>query len=243
MPQHEAVPGRVRAAPGRGWDAFLTGRDKAVFGAAGFGVRGGLGTRPVLLVVDVTYGFCGDRPEPILDSMTRWRNSCGETAWAAIPRIERLCRAARAAGARVVFTRGAPRRADGADRGRWNSKNSRHTTDTARSDEIVAEVPVRPADVIIEKTRPSAFFATPLPGYLVEFGADSLIVCGATTSGCVRATVVDGFSYGYRTAVALEATFDRGEASHWLSLFDLDMKYADVTPVAELEAYLGGLTG
>ncbi len=66
------------------WNKFLTERDKQVFEAAGYGSRGGFGKRPALLVIDVSYGFCGDQPEPILESIKRWRNSCGEESWVAI---------------------------------------------------------------------------------------------------------------------------------------------------------------
>ncbi len=62
------------------WNQFLTERDKAVFAAAGYGARAGFGQRPALLVIDVNYNFCGDRREPILESIKRWRNSCGAEA-------------------------------------------------------------------------------------------------------------------------------------------------------------------
>src|SRR5579872_6290739 len=74
----------------RVWDKFLTERDKAVFAAGGFGARAGFGKRPALLVIDVNWAFCGERPEPILESIKRWRTSCGEDAWAALPHIRQL---------------------------------------------------------------------------------------------------------------------------------------------------------
>jgi nicotinamidase-related amidase len=222
------------------WDAFLTEQDKAVFAAGGYGSRAELGERPALLVIDVTYGFCGDRSEPILESITRWRSSCGERAWAAIPHIERLLATAHRAGVPVVYTRGAPRRVDGFDRGRWADKNTRQADDTARTDEFVAAVAPTDGDLVVEKRKPSAFFGTTLVSHLVSLKADTLIVCGTTTSGCVRATVTDAFSYDYRVVVAEEATFDRGEASHAMALFDLDMKYANVTPVEQVVSYLAG---
>ena len=77
------------------WSKFLTERDKVVFAAAGYGVRAGFGKRPALLVIDVSYAFCGDKPEPILESIKRWRNSCGEEAWAGIAQIKRLIDKAR----------------------------------------------------------------------------------------------------------------------------------------------------
>src|SRR5436190_20462175 len=72
------------------WNEFLTERDKKVFAAAGYGARAGFGNRPALLVIDVNYNFCGDRPEPILESIKRWRNSCGAEAWDGVARIREL---------------------------------------------------------------------------------------------------------------------------------------------------------
>ena len=71
------------------WNRFLTERDKAVFAAGGFGARAGFGRRPALLVIDVNWAFCGERPEPILESIKRWRTSCGEDAWVALDYIKR----------------------------------------------------------------------------------------------------------------------------------------------------------
>jgi len=68
----------------RVWDKFLTEEDKAVFAASGYGARGGFGKRPAVLVIDVSYNFCGDRPQSILESIKRWPNSCGERAWAGV---------------------------------------------------------------------------------------------------------------------------------------------------------------
>jgi len=91
------VPG-VRAAAERIWDKFLTERDKAVFAAGGFGARSGFGKRPALLVIDVNWAFCGERPEPILESIKRWRTSCGEESWVALQYIKQLIEAAHSKG-------------------------------------------------------------------------------------------------------------------------------------------------
>jgi hypothetical protein len=72
------------------WDKFLTERDKAVFAAGGFGARAGFGKRPALLVIDVNWAFCGERPEPIMQSIKRWRTSCGEESWVALEYIKSL---------------------------------------------------------------------------------------------------------------------------------------------------------
>lgn len=223
----------------RGWDDFLTARDREVFAASGFGQAGTLGSRPAVLVIDMTNGFCGDRPEPILESTKRYRTSCGREAWDALPFVNEVSRAARTHGHPVLLTRGAQRRPDGIGRGLWARKNNRQQDDPPDFDQLVSGLEVEESDVVVTKTKPSAFHGTPLLDLLVELGVDSLVVCGATTSGCVRATVVDAFSYNYPVLVAEEATVDRGQASHGMGLFDMQMKYATVLPttrvVAELE--------
>jgi maleamate amidohydrolase len=225
-----------------GWDAFLSAQDREVFAASGWGARQGLGAHPAVLVVDVSYGFCGDRPEPVLTSIKRWHNSCGEPAWQAIGSIQRLLGAARDVGVPVFYSTAPEPRGDGRDRGRWTEKNPRHHEDDALANEIVAEIAPEAQDIVITKSKPSAFFASPLLSYLVDLGVDSLIVCGTTTSGCVRATVVDAFSYNYKVTVVEEATFDRGQASHWVNLFDMDSKYADVAPLEEVLDALSSLS-
>jgi maleamate amidohydrolase len=218
----------------RGWDEFLTPRDREVFAASGFGQAGGLGQRPAVLVIDMTNGFCGDRPEPILESTKRYRTSCGAEAWEALTHVNALTAAARAQGLPVLLTRGAPRRADGIGRGLWARKNNRQQHDPPDFDELVSGLDVVETDIVVTKTKPSGFHSSPLLELLVELGVDSLAVCGATTSGCVRATVVDAFSYNFPVLVAEEATVDRGQASHWVGLFDLQMKYATVLPTAQV---------
>jgi maleamate amidohydrolase len=223
---------------GRSWDRFLTATDRQVFEAGGYGQRSPMGDKPALLVIDVTYNFCGDRPEPILESIQRWRSSSGERAWRAVPHLQALIGRCREQKVPVIYTRGAPRRSDGFDRGRWADKNRRQAQDTAQGDEILDEIAPAPTDLVVEKRKPSAFFGTTLVSHLVSYGVDTLLICGTSTSGCVRATAVDAFSYDFHVAVVEEATFDRGEASHAMTLFDLDMKYANVLGVDEALGYL-----
>ena len=228
------------------WNKFLSERDKQVFAAAGYATRQGFGHRPAILVVDVNYAFCGDRPEPILESIKRWRNSCGAEAWEGVKAIKRLLAAARAKGLPVIYSTGV-RRDDDWDRGSWNWKNSRAAerprTQASGQDgnTIVPDIAPQPQDIVIEKLKPSVFFSTPLLSFLVLLGADSLIVAGTTTSGCVRATVVDAFSNNYRVAIVEEGCFDRSQASHALSLCDMNAKYADVVRLEETLAYIEAL--
>lgn len=219
------------------WDRFLTERDRRVFAKAGYGRRAGFGARPVVLVVDLNYNFIGDRPEPIEESVKRWRNSCGEEGWEAAAKTAVLLEAARERGLPVIYSTGLDPRPDGWDSGRWTDKNTRRAEDRAPDRALgnTIAAPIAPAqhDIVIRKGKPSAFFGTLLTSYLVDLQADSILLCGATTSGCVRATAVDAFSYNYRVAVVEECVADRGQASHALSLFDLAQKYADVVTLEE----------
>jgi len=227
------------------WDQFLTDRDREVFAGAGYGRRAGWGERPVVIVVDVNYNFVGDRPEPIRESVKRWRNSCGEEGWQAAERIAVLLEAARARRVPVIYSTGMDVRPDGFERGRWKDKNSRGGEDwtTHRTDgnTIIAPISPRAEDVVVRKDKPSVFFGTLLSSFLIDLQADSLLVCGTTTSGCVRATVVDAFSYNFRVSIVEDCTFDRGQASHAVNLFDMSQKYADVVSLAETREYLQGL--
>ncbi len=228
------------------WNKFLTERDKAVFAAGGFGARAGFGKRPALLVIDVNWAFCGERPEPILQSIKRWRTSCGEEAWVALEHIKTLIERARAKGLPVIYTTG-ERRADNWDAGSWRWKSTRGDgagggpDNAVDGNEIVAMIAPGPKDIVIRKQKPSGFFGTNLASYLTLLGCDSVVVVGTTTSGCVRATVVDAFSLNYRVALAEEGCFDRSEASHALSLCDMHAKYADVVPTAEILSYFDRL--
>src|SRR5262249_41952171 len=108
--------------------------------------------------------------------------------------------------------------------------------------EIVAEVAPQPGDLVLEKSAPSAFGGTPLDYHLTYLKVDSLIVCGETTSGCIRATVVDGATRRYKVTVVEDCCFDRTEASHWINLLDMQLKYADVVSLETVIAMLAKRT-
>lgn len=221
---------------------LLSEHEREVLVAAGYGQRAGFGASPVLLVVDVNHNFCGDHPAPILESVQTWRNSCGEHAWEALPHLRQVIDAARRSGIPVIYTTGQDPRPDGLDSGRWADKNRRRGEDTGAhrgvGNQIMPQIAPTDADIVIAKPKPSAFFATQLASLLVELGADTVLVCGSTTSGCVRATVLDGFSLNYRMGVIAECTFDRIQLSHRVNLLDMDQKYADVVSLQESLAYL-----
>jgi maleamate amidohydrolase len=229
----------------RVWDEFLTEQDKAVFEAAGYGARGDWGKRPVLLIIDVSYGFTGEIDEPILDSIKTWPNSCGHLAWRSIPYLQRLLDAARAKGLPVIYTTG-QYRDDQWDMGSWAWKNGRTDDWNGRGqnrdgNDIIDEIAPQARDIVIKKLKPSAFSSTPLSSFLTHLGADSLIVTGTSTSGCVRASVIDAFSLNYRVTLAEEGCFDRSEASHAINLCDMNAKYANVVPTDEVIDYIDTL--
>ena len=226
------------------WLAFLTERDKAHLAATGLDRREvfGLGTRPALLVVDDYYAALGTKREELLDSVTTWPWSCGLEGWRAIDKTIELLDAARGARTPIVFLRGMPDFPSP-----WGPRESRESLDhipaelRKRANEIVDELAPQPGELVLEKAAASAFHGTPLLFHLNYLQVDTLIVCGETTSGCVRATVVDGATYRYRVAVVAECCFDRTEASHWINLFDMDLKYADVMGFEAVVQYLQSL--
>jgi nicotinamidase-related amidase len=227
------------------WDKFLTDRDRSLMRALDYDTEAGFGERPALLVIDVTYSFCGAEPQPILDAIKTWRTSCGEDAWRAIPVIQSLIAKGREKGMPVIYTRN-EFRDDGWDAGSWRWKASRRPPsgpgrNLSHGNDILPAVAPAPNDLVVRKQKPSGFFGTGLSSYLQLLGCDSVVVTGGTTSGCVKATVLDAFSANYRVAVVEDACFDRLQASHALSLCDMHAKYADVVPSEKVLAILDTL--
>jgi len=157
--------------------------------------------------------------------------------------VNDISRLARARGMPVIWSRVAYK-ADGGDAGVWGTR-----TDTPDSLQNIKYASERHAfdprceidedvDMIYTKRMPSAFFETPLASYLTWHKVDTLVVTGGSTSGCVRATAVDSLSHGYRTIVPEECVADKHESYHFANLTDLQLKYADVTPVGEVVDWL-----
>lgn len=222
------------------WSQLLPESDIAIYAASGYGVPSSMGARPAVLVIDVTYNFAGDRSEPILESVKRYPHSCGEVAWRSIAAMKRLIEKARDNGCPIFYTAPAVRKSD-LDAGRWANKTSRSRDTGERGHEIVDEIAPAPGDTVVRKAKPSAFFGTPLTSLLVALKVDSLLVCGGTTSGCVRASVIDAFSYNYAVALVEEANFDRSQLVHQVNLFDMQAKYAEVVSLQAAERYLDSL--
>ena len=106
---------------------------------------------------------------------------------------------------------------------------------------IKSEFKPQPGDVVFTKQRASGFYGTPLMAHLTQLGIQTLIVCGESTSGCVRATCVDAYSHGFHVVLVEECCFDRSLISHKVNLFDMHHKYCDVLHVGDVVAHLDGL--
>ncbi|MGV3654059.1 MAG: isochorismatase family protein [Noviherbaspirillum sp.] len=223
----------------RPWDAFITPEDKAVYEAAGFGQPTGLGKRPALLIIDVQYRTAGKTAKPILESLKEYPTACGEYAWSAIPNIARLAKACREQGFPVLYPCVAPKTVH--DDAGFAAKAPGILDIPPHGYEFVSEIAPMPGDLVLPKVHASAFFGTSLASYLVRLGVDSLIVTGCSTSGCVRATVVDACSLNYKVLVPEDAVYDRVRISHAINLFDMASKYADVMPSEQALSLLRGL--
>lgn len=225
----------------RGAERFLTARDQRVLATTSWAKSEpfGLGNSPTALVIDDYYAALGVPRQPVEEAVRTWPAACGETGWKAIDRTVELLAAARRHRVPIVYATGFPQAPNP-----WNRKPAtanRVRATTPEPNQIVAEVAPQPGDIVLEKATPSVFAGTPLNTILRARGCDTLVVCGESTSGCVRSTVVDACVLGYAVAVVQECCFDRFEASHWINLFDLDQKYSDVMSLAEVVGYLDAL--
>lgn len=211
---------------------------------SGWGRRGGVGSRWGLVVVDVTDAFCGPTGQSSSARDSDFFNACGPAVGPAVRQIERLLALFREHRLPVWFTKLIDAGPNSQTRGRWTAKNPNIAHEHPDLNRIVEPLAPIPGEPVLQKDKPSAFFGTDLTPLLIDAGVDTLVVCGTTTSGCVRATVVDAFSYNYRVVVPADATFDRWQVSHDIALFDLDAKYADVMSTeAVCEALLDHVAG
>lgn len=221
------------------WDDIMPESDLLASRRAGFGRPSGLGKRPALLIIDVQYRTAGTRPMPPEKATLEFATSCGEVAWRAIANIERLLTLFRSRGWPVLYPHVAPKFSF--DKGRLTEKVPTMLSIGAKGYEFVEAIAPQPDDVLLPKKHPSAFFGTPLASYLVNTGSDTLVITGCSTSGCVRSSVVDAFSYNYRVAVPSDAVYDRNQTSHAVNLYDMAEKYADVCETGQLLDMLNGL--
>lgn len=216
---------------GKPWDGIISEDEQRAYNAAGFGRATGVGRRPALLIIDVQYRTTGTQPMPFWEAIKEYPTSCGDVAWGAVGNIARLLQLFRQRQWPVLYPYVAPKQSF--DFGRLSDKVPAIMGVAAKGYEFVAEIAPAADDILLPKKHPSAFFGTPLASYLINAGADTLVVTGCSTSGCVRGSVVDAFAYNYRVLVPHDAVYDRSRTSHLVNLFDMGSKYADVRSTDE----------
>ena len=203
--------------------------DLDVYKKQNFGNSSGFGKSPALVIVDFVNGF----NDP--DSFG------GGNIGDAIAATARLLKAVRKAGLPVAFTR-VVYAEDGADAGVFCLKapGLKALTETSPLSQVVPELEPAPGEYVLRKTQPSAFFGTNFANWLISKGVDTLLVTGCTTSGCVRATVIDSMSYNFRTIVVEDAVGDRAMGPHEANLFDMGQKYADLMSADDVIDHISG---
>jgi maleamate amidohydrolase len=198
-----------------------------------------VGPSPALLAVDLYEVVYRGGAKPPVELAKNYPSSCGVYAHEAIEPTKRLFAAARAAGLPVFYSTGDAR---------LESRPSVVTaTKRVRPDPDPSDFAIRPEwkpqpnDVVLTKQRASVFYGTPLLAHLTQLGIQTLIICGESTSGCVRATAVDAYSNGFHVVLVEECCYDRHLLSHKVNLFDMHHKYTDVMHLDDVVAHLKGL--
>jgi maleamate amidohydrolase len=199
-----------------------------------------VGPAPALIAIDLYELVYQGGNRPVIDIVDQHPSTCGEYAWGAIEPTKKLFTAARAAGLPVFYSTNDVRAASRptairATKRRPSPKDLEHYA-------IRPEFKPQIGDVVITKQRASIFFGTPLTAHLTQLGIRTVIICGESTSGCVRASAVDAYSLGYHVVLVEECCFDRSLLSHKVNLFDLHHKYADVMQLHEVVAHLEAQT-
>ncbi len=195
-----------------------------------------VGPAPALLAIDLYELAYRGGPKLPIELVKTNPSGCGRYAYEAIEPTKRLFAAARAAGLPIFYSTG--------DMRGESKPDFVGATKRVKASVDAADYTIRPdfqpqkGDVVITKQRASAFYGTPLAAHLTQLGVQTVIVCGESTSGCVRASAVDAYSHGYHVVLAEECCFDRSLMSHKVNLFDMHHKYADVMHVDEIIAHL-----
>ena len=198
-----------------------------------------VGPNAALLAIDLYECVYAGGAKPVAQLVNSYPSSCGEYAHAAIEPTKRLFSAARAADLPIFYSTGDTRSAS-APHLVAATKRNRPPVDPADY-AIRPEFKPQAGDVVITKQRASVFFGTPLIAHLTQLGVQTLVICGESTSGCVRATCIDAYSYGFHVVLVEECCFDRSILSHKVNLFDMHHKYVDVMHVDDVIAHLDGI--
>ena len=223
----------------REWESFFPEEERKIYEKAGYKGKQPFGRNPALLVIDMQLAFTGTKPMEIMEAIDEFPTSCGKAAWEAIPKIQQLIHVCRDTGVPVVYSTGDPEFKAAMGNATKRKVESKDFVDVGT--QFPEAIKPREGEFVVRKARASAFFGTHLITYLTGKGIDSLLVTGTTTCGCVRGTVLDGYSYGFPVFVVEECVFDRSRTSHLVNLYEMNSKYATVIPLTEALDYVGQL--
>jgi maleamate amidohydrolase len=198
-----------------------------------------VGPDPALLAIDLYELAYQGGAKPVGELHKTHPSACGEYAWNAIEPTKKLFAAARAAGLPIFYTTQDTR--PESRPAAIKATNRQKMRVDAEAYAIRPEWKPQAGDTVITKQRASAFYGTPLPAHLQQLGIRTLIICGESTSGCVRASAVDAYSHGFHVVLAEECCYDRSLLSHKVNLFDMHHKYTDVMRTDEIVAHLKGM--
>lgn len=213
------------------WDDLVDDTMRTIYSA--YERELGVGRSPAVLAIDLYQAvFAGGPAEPVT-LQEQHPSSCGRYAYDALGAIASVFNCARRLDLPVIHVT-FNRTWLGTGRG----TNRRRSQDNDSEWDFHPDCEPLPGELVVPKVRASAFYATPLASELVRLGIDTLIVVGESTSGCVRASVVDAYSHGFHVVIVEDGVFDRSWLNHQVSLFDLHHKYADVMSAATAEALL-----
>jgi maleamate amidohydrolase len=210
--------------------------DEMIAHYEGYQRRTFVGPKPALVLIDLYKLVYQGGNRPVSDIREQYPLACGDYAWNAIEPTKRLIAAARRAAIPLIYL---TRHVD--TNGVFSTKRAKRQKKDPDAYDIWPDFAPQPGDRVIYKERASAFFATPLTVHLRALRVESLIMCGESTSGCVRASAVDAFMHGFQVSLVEECTYDREPLLHKINLFDMHHKYVDVMHVDEVIDHLNGM--
>lgn len=227
------------------WDDLLPPDERGRY-EGDFAKRAQGGKNPALLIVDIRLAFAYEGDKSVADQIADNVGYWGDWVWGSLEGVARLMNLSRGAGIPVFFSE---MRKEGLavggllDRGSDPSEWRQGFDHQNPKQRIIHDLQPLPDEVIIRKTLPSAFFGTTLSTHLFRAGIDTLVVTGCVTSACVRATVTDAYSHGFKVLLVEECVWDRRPTCHKMNLFDMNDKLADVVTLESALAYLESAAG
>ena len=224
----------------REWEQFFPEEERKLYEKAGYKGKDQFGRNPALLIIDEDIHALARSLDDVMDAIDEFPTRCGKVAWDALPKIQQMIHACRDADVPVIYSTSDP------DFKAAFGNATKRGVDATDFEKLAVAFPdmIKPkkGEFIVRKARASAFFGTHLITYLVRKNIDCLLVTGTSTCGCVRGTVLDGYSYGYPVFLVEECVFDRSRTSHLVNLFEMNAKYATVIQLEQALNYVSQLT-